>query len=627
MIGSEPPVDRLTDAFFALGADFRITYVNDRAAALFGRPRGNLIGSVVWDELPPGTETQVSDELYRAMDEQIPVTFEAYHARFHTWFEARAYPSETGLSVFLLDVSDRKAQETTVAQHAAVIEAIDDGVVTLDRDRRIVAINRAMAAFLGVERDELVGEHVERVIELAGIGDEDAVEIGRGITDVDVGGADHRQIEVPFTDDDGTDRVGELRIVPVRDERATVATVVRDVTDRREYERVVDSLHEITRWLLESDDPEEICAIAVQAGSDLLDLPISGVWLLEEERGYLEPVAGTARAYDEFGGFPRFHVGEGLIWDVFESGDVERFDDLRTVDDLYNPDTPIRSEIIAPIGTRGVLMTGSFEPHQFDETDVDLLSTLVENTNAALERADRERVLRERTEQLERQTRRLETVAEVLSNDLKCQLETVADAFETDSETHETDDGEWEFPLAEASVEATLDRTERLVDDVREFARNASAVGTRTRIDLTEAIEAALETSRLDDDAVVVEEGATLRADDDRFRHLLESAFDDVASRAGDGVPTVRVGLCEFERDDRSRGFFILDDAAEVAIGGTDSIEETSDDRNPLADGLGLAVVRAIAQAHDWTTVIDRDDRGRTRIEFRAVTTLERRAG
>ncbi len=90
-------------------------------------------------------------------------------------------------------------------------------------------------------------------------------------------------------------------------------------------------------------------------------------------------------------------------------------------------------------------MTGSLEADQFDETDVELVSTLAENTRAALDRADREQVLRKRTDELERQTERLEGVANVLSNDLKRQLQVVADELKTDSSSvglgSESDDG------------------------------------------------------------------------------------------------------------------------------------------------------------------------------------------
>ncbi|RQG95889.1 PAS domain-containing sensor histidine kinase [Natrarchaeobius chitinivorans] len=639
---SVPIVDRVTDAFFALDTDFRFTYVNDRAETLLKRSRAELIGRVMWDEFPQTVETQFPDGFHRAMDEQVPVSFEIYHAQLETWFEAQAYPSEDGLSVYMRDVTDRKSQETTLAQHAAVVEAVHDGIATLDRNREIVTVNTAMEEFLGSDRDELVGEHVEIVPELAAIDDDDAIEIGRAITDVDIGTAETRTVEAPFTDADGTDRMGEFRFVPIEDDTATVAVVVRDVTDQYEYERIAASLHEITRWLLESDDRQEICAIAVHAGSDLLDLPISGVWLLEQEQGYLEPVAGTAGAHDEFGGLPRFHPNEGLVWEVFEAGDVERFDDLEAVDGLYNPETPIRSEIIAPIGTHGVIMTGSLEPHQFDETDVELVSTLAENTRAALDRAARERVLRERTSELERQTERLEGIADVLSNDLKRQLKSVANGLTVDSETdwefpleEQSIDGrergaddpsnDWEFPLAENSVVETLDRAERLIDDVREFARNASTVRSRSRVRLDRVIEEAATASRLEENAVFVERAATLRADPDRLIYLLETAFDDVAARANAESVAVRVGLTGIDEPGQSRGFFIEDDAPENPPVATDQLLDPTTEYHAAIDGLGLTLVRAIAEAHDWNLEIETEDTVGTRIDVRGVMTLEAR--
>lgn len=617
---SVPIIDRVTDAVFALDTDFQVTYLNERAEMLFEGSSEELVGRTIWDEFPAMETSLYAEKLRRAMDDQVPVAFEASHPRTETVLEVRAYPSETGLSVYMVDGAERNAEEPMVAQHAAVVEAIDDGVVTLDGQQHIIAVNETLLSLLGVERDQLIGEHVDRITDLAEIDDDGAASIGHAIADIGAGDTNQRQFEIQFTDGEGTDRLGEFRIIPVRGETTTVAIIVRDTTDRCRYEHVVTSLHEVTRWLLEADDPEEICAIAVHAGSDLLNLPISGIWLLEEECGYLEPVAGTAGAYEEFGGLPRFHPGEGLIWDVFESGELRRFDDLETVSDLYNPDTPIRSEIIAPIGTHGVLMTGSFEPYQFDETDVELLSTLVENIRAALDRADREHILRERTSQLERQTRRLESIAEILSTDLKHHLETIADTLEEDV------DEEGESPLAAESVETTLDRTERLVDDVREFARNAADMGTRSRIDLESAIEDALDASRLNDDSVIVDHQATLRADPERFRHLLESVFDNIAARAGDDV-TVRVGVFGCENDGRSRGFYFLDDAADVQPAAYERLFDSTSDDSTAIDGLELAVMRAIAQAHDWTPVIEPGEHGGARIELQNVTTLERRSG
>nr|WP_049888903.1 PAS domain-containing protein [Natronococcus occultus] len=597
-VRSIPFVDRIADGVFALDDRLRVTYLNDAAASLFDADREGVLGEHVEEAVPDILEGQFPAAFYRVVEDDLPATFELYHHERDARFELRAYPVEDGLSAFVLELDDR---ERNVDRRAAVLEAIDDGVVTIDGNRRIVGINEAMTSFLGADRAELVGEDVDVLAALAGVADDDLEAIRRGIGDVESGLARNRRFDLPVTDGDGSERVGELRLVPIRDGTASVAAVVRDVTDRREYERVVESLHEVTRWLLESDDPEEICAVAVHAGSDLLGLPISGVWLLEEEQGYLEPVAGTAEAYDEFGGFPRFGPGEGIVWDVFEAGEIERIDDLRSADDPYNPDTPLGSEIIAPIGTHGVLMTGSFEPEAFDETDVELLSTLVENTRAALDRTEREQTLRERTERIERQTERLAEIARLLSGELQCQFERVADVL--------ADEDAREHSLSEREVETTLERTDRLVDDIRELARDAGAVGARSRIDLATALEDARSASGLDPDAVRLLDGARLRADRDRFCHLLESALDGIATRA-DGDVDVEVGPLE----DGEPGLFVREAGAVPGVGRADIDHEETD----------LTVLRAIARAHDWRPVIERDGQGRIRIEIRELATLER---
>ena len=616
-------IDRVGDAFFALDTDFRFTYLNEQAEALLERSRQELIGRVMWDEFPETVETQFPDGFYQAMDEQVPVSFEVYHTPLETWFEARAWPAENGLSVSMRDVTERKERETQLARNTAVVEAIQDGVVTLDDNNRILSINATIKRAFDIDPESVHGEHVEMLLEHAGIDPEDTVRVGRALSDVDVGNRRLRTLELPYTDASGDARVADVRVVPIDHGSANLACIARDITDQREYERIVTSLHEVTRWLLESSDPEEICAIAVHAGGDLLDLPICGVWLLDDEYGYLDPVAGTAGAHEEFGGLPRFRPGEGLVWDVFESGDLAHFDDLRDADGLYNPETPIRSEVIAPIGTHGVLMTGSKRPNDFDETDIDLLSTLVENTRAALDRAIREQVLEDRSAQLERQTDRLETVADILSNDLKHQLEAVETALDDDDEP-----ADWEFPLADDTVSTTLDRVEHLVDDVREFARNATAVGPRTRIDLEAAIQEAIDGSQLERPAVVVDADATLRADRERFTHLLQTIFDDTAARANGSV-TIQVGLLGVEEPrSNTRGFFLMDDAIEIPPPDHDRVVtlEFENGEGSGEHGLGLALARSIAEAHDWSLSVTNGQHGGTRIEIHDVTTLERHA-
>lgn len=624
MIGTSRLVlDRIRDVFFALDPHFRFTYLNDSARTVFDAPNEKLVGCVLWDELPESVVTQFPDRFYRAVDDQERVTFKLFHTTLDTWYEVRAHPSETGLSVYMVDIDEDVHREAELARDSAVVESVHDGVVTLDRNARVTSINASVERLLDIDSEDVVGDHVEGLLDIASIDPDDAVSIGQAISDVEIGNASFRSLEVPFVGADGVERIGEVRFVPIDHGTTSLAAIVRDVSARRQYERVIASLHELTRWLLQSDDPEEICAIAVHAGSELLELPISGVWMLDDEIGSLKPIAATAGAHDEFGGLPTIGQGEGLAWSVFEAGEPERFDDLGEVAEVYNPETTIRSEIIAPIGTYGVLMTGAREPDAFDETDIELVSTLAENTQAALERAERERVLRDRTAQFERQTERLEAVADVLSNDLLRQLDAVADALESEAEV-----GDWEFPLAEDTVETTLDRAEQLVDDVREFARTATSIRRRQRVHLEHAVTTAAKSIDAEYESLVLDADATLRVDPDRFGRLLETLFSDVIRRSDGEEVTVQIGLLGIDETDRdSRGFFVLHDAGDPPSTESDRpfdlVSGESRSGTSFDSGLGLALVRAIADAHDWSLSIEDGDHGGTRIAVRDVTTLE----
>ncbi|WP_254538860.1 bacterio-opsin activator domain-containing protein [Halomarina litorea] len=104
-------LERVTDAVFALDGEGRFTYLNERAEHIFGRDGEELLGEVVWEAFPEATDSTVRDAHERAMATQEPVSFEEYYAPLDSWVEMRAYPSETGLSVYLRDVTDRVRRE------------------------------------------------------------------------------------------------------------------------------------------------------------------------------------------------------------------------------------------------------------------------------------------------------------------------------------------------------------------------------------------------------------------------------------------------------------------------------------------------------------------------------------
>src|SRR4028119_126156 len=101
-------LESITDAFFTLDREWRLTYLNQQAERLVKRKREELLGRNLWDEFPEAVNLLFYQEYHRAMSQQVSVEFEAFYPPLNSWFEMHAYPSKEGLSVYYRDISDRK---------------------------------------------------------------------------------------------------------------------------------------------------------------------------------------------------------------------------------------------------------------------------------------------------------------------------------------------------------------------------------------------------------------------------------------------------------------------------------------------------------------------------------------
>lgn len=103
--------ERIPEAFFALDRDFRLVYMNPVAERLRHTPKEAVMGKVLWDAFPDLKGSKFDAEYHRAMKEMTPVSVEEHYPRMGMWFEATAYPTEDGLSIFFRDVTLRKRIE------------------------------------------------------------------------------------------------------------------------------------------------------------------------------------------------------------------------------------------------------------------------------------------------------------------------------------------------------------------------------------------------------------------------------------------------------------------------------------------------------------------------------------
>lgn len=388
---------------------------------------------------------------------------------------------------------------------------------------------------------------------------------------------------------------------------ATGGAIVGTVAGRydalnRQKANLIGSLQGATVALSTATSKDEVCQRAVGIANEVLDIPLTGIWLYDESEPALAPAAVADPAAGAFETPPTFRPGESLSWGAFESRRVKRYDDVSKQKAAHNSDTVIRSEIIVPLGDLGVMNFGSLESGRFDsldETVAELLGTAVE---AALVRADREEELRDQRRLLRRQNERLEEFTSIVSHDLRNPLSVAQGWIELTRTGGDKDDLE--------AAAAALDDMESLIDDLLSLAKQGRTVGESESVSLAAVAEEAWQ--NIEEDSATLEvEDVELDADTGRLRQLLENLFTNAIEHGGPG-PDVRVGLLP-----DGSGFFVADDGPGIPPADRERVFEVGYTDHEDGTGFGLSIVRQIADAHGWSTRATESESGGAQFEFR----------
>ncbi|WP_446400948.1 adenylate/guanylate cyclase domain-containing protein [Coleofasciculus sp. C1-SOL-03] len=115
-------LESMTDGFFALDRQWRFTYVNQVGAQILQRQPDELLRQNIWDTFPDAVGSKFDRQYHKAMDQQSPVTFEAFYPTIRCWFEVRAFPSYEGLSVFFHDITQRKQTNAALKREKQKVE-------------------------------------------------------------------------------------------------------------------------------------------------------------------------------------------------------------------------------------------------------------------------------------------------------------------------------------------------------------------------------------------------------------------------------------------------------------------------------------------------------------------------
>jgi diguanylate cyclase (GGDEF)-like protein/PAS domain S-box-containing protein len=141
-------LESITDAVVMLDREWRFTFLNSFAERLLHCPREEVLGMNIWDRFPEAVGGRYYEEYHRAVVDNRSVSFEEHYAPLNLWTEIRAYPSEEGLAIYFLDISERKNAEAKI--HAL---AYYDRLTALpNREMMLLKLEEALASNRGGSR-------------------------------------------------------------------------------------------------------------------------------------------------------------------------------------------------------------------------------------------------------------------------------------------------------------------------------------------------------------------------------------------------------------------------------------------------------------------------------------------
>jgi PAS domain S-box-containing protein len=412
-------LDAIDDVFYALDRDgtldrwneslVDVTGYDDAAIAsmhatdFFAESDRSEIETAV-DEVAETGRTRFEADLLTSDGERLPYEFVAT--------QVQTPDGEPAIAGIGRDVSEREAREAQLRERERELSTLIGNIPGMvyrcanEPDWPFEFVSEGCRAVTGYEPEAIEDSDVNWAEEVI---DDDNDEIWAEVQRA-IDRRDPFQVTYRIEDADGERRWlwEQGRGVFDDGDLQALEGVIMDVTDRKERELALQSLHDAARRLLGTETESDVTELVLDVATEVVDTHTVGIYLLDDETNTLEPVACTESFTDLYDGPPAVTVGDddSLVWDTFVTETRTVVEDGEATDDTGLFDDGVRNGVLVPIGDHGVFVALSRDG-RIDGTTRQLVETLVATTEAALDRLDSEATLRERDAELKAQNERL----------------------------------------------------------------------------------------------------------------------------------------------------------------------------------------------------------------------------
>lgn len=161
-------LESIGDGFFALDQNWTVTYWNNMAETVLGKPKEQVWGQNLWEVFPESVGSQSYMKYYQAFTENQSVHFEDFYPPLQKWYEISAYPSPKGLSVYFRDITERKrlnsALEESKKNYISLFESCPLPMWVFDLETlRFLDVNQAAIDHYQYTKEEFLAMSVRDI--------------------------------------------------------------------------------------------------------------------------------------------------------------------------------------------------------------------------------------------------------------------------------------------------------------------------------------------------------------------------------------------------------------------------------------------------------------------------------